>query len=206
MITVQQAERLSGVPVREWGGKCHQISSAIAKAVGGKVQRGYAPGIHPDPTSYWSGGLGQHSWVALPDGTVVDPTRWSTEPEGTEPYIWVGTDDDYDVGGSVLQGPADSPPDTWDTERPWIRLATESADDIGDLLGTPSDFIYEGPMEIDVSFEQLMWLANLAISPTERRGMLAMFFAAEVYEAIEAAGYKALIPIDRWNYVMNGGE
>jgi hypothetical protein len=207
MITVEEAEKIAGVPAREWGGKCHQISSALAPVVGGKVHRGYAPGIKPHPTSFWKGGLGQHSWIGMPDGTVVDPTRFSTEPAGTEPYIWVGPPDDYDAGGSRVRadrvGP---PPDTWDTEKEWIRLALGSVDYVGDLLGTPSNFRYEDPWEIDVSFEQIMWLANLPVLPKEDPRALAAWFAAEVYEAIDDAGYKALIPIDRWNYVMNGGE
>lgn len=208
-ITMEEAVEAAGVPAEEWGGKCHQISSALAERVGGKVHRGYAPGIKCHPESYWANGMAQHSWIALPDGTVVDPTRFTTEAPGTEPYIWVGPDDDYDAGGSRLQanrvGP---PPDTLDTGRELIYFRVGSAEYVGDLLESAEMDVYTDPDDdpgVLASFEQLIWLANLPVTAREQSRCIARFYAREIYEALDEVNLKALIPVDRWDLVMTGG-
>ena len=52
------------------------------------------------------------------------------------------------------------------------------------------------------SVEQLHYLATLPVKSKEQSGTLSRFFAAEVFEAIRAAGMGSLIPVDREVWVL----
>lgn len=200
-LDMEKALSIVGVPPEDWGGKCHQVSSALAPYMNGKVRRGYYLGPPPEPGTYWAKiGLGQHSWIELEDGQVCDPTRFSFR--GGEPELWVGPADEYDIGGCIQQGPSDSPPEIMDTDGELTELNAECVGYLVDLLGAdPLDF-NEDEGWIMISIEQAHWLAHLPILKKEGSGVLSRFFAAEVYEALCDAGFEALIPIDRLAWIL----
>lgn len=196
--TAAEYADLIGVPLDEWAGACHGISSAIAPLVGGVVRRGYFIG-DTKPGAYFHGSFSQHSWVELPDGQVLDPTRFAFV--GGEPEAWVGPDDDYDIGGCRSAAPSGSPPVVSGDD---VVLSMLSVDYVSDLLGGWADVEREGDDGGGVVFlamEQALWLANLPVKEREAPGVLARWFAAEVYEALVNAGQRALIPIDRLEWI-----
>jgi hypothetical protein len=214
--SAREAGELIGVPADEWTAKCHAISSLIVQAgiVEGNVRRGWFIG-ETKPGAYFHGRPAQHSWIGMPDGRVCDPTRHAFV--GGEPELWIGSDEEYDVGGMKTQGRGGEPPSIFDDEGEQIELNVSSVGYFGDLLGIPSEFRSdgtegdEGDDEDDapagdgwlmISFGVAHYLANLPVFDREGPGILSSFFAAEAYEALEAAGHRALIPIDRWEFVI----
>ena len=69
------------------------------------------------------------------------------------------------------------------------------------LFGLSSEWY--GEDWVTLTLEQIGWLANLPIrTRREEQGTLSSFFVAEVYQAIIDAGYGALIPIDRRDWIL----
>lgn len=196
MITPEEAEQIVGAPSGEWKGRCHEISMKLAPHIeGSKVRRGL---FHGQTTA----AVGQHSWIELPDGTVLDPTCHAFTDR---PAMWHGPADEYDIGGCRYQE-APSPPSYYETEHDEIELQLGSARYVADLLRQDSDLWSDGEETdswIMVSVEQLFWLANLPVREQEADGVLSRWFAAEVYEAIINAGHKAAIPIDRRKWILD---
>lgn len=201
MMTLEEAERIVGTPAEEWKNRCHEISMKLAPHIdGSKVRRGLFYG--PITAS-----VGQHSWIELPDGTVLDPTCHAFTDR---PPMWHGPADEYDVGGCRYQQ-APSPPRFYETEHDEIELNLGSVYYVADLLRQDTDLWGEGDENgwsegdnwIIVSVEQLFWLAHLPIRDKEENGVLARWFAAEVYEAIIDAGHGAAIPIDRRKWILD---
>lgn len=195
-----------GAPA-EWAGCCHQVSSAVADLIGEEhavVRRGYFLGpVAPDSYFGRLGGVSQHSWVELRDGRVLDPTRFAIV--GGKPWpLWVGPDDEYDIGGCKRAAPAGRAPHLCESAGEPIELKIESAGYVADLLGASSfDFSEEeGDSYVMVSREQAAWLANLPVKDREGAGVLSRMFAAEVYEALMDCGMSALIPIDRRDWIL----
>jgi hypothetical protein len=215
MATVtQKASRLGkrkmegrlGGPPETWAGNCHGASMAVVDELGedvAVVRRGYFTG-HCHPFSYFGrkGGVGQHSWVELRDGSVLDPTRFAITVEDPEWPVWHGPAGEYDIGGCRSQAPAGDPPSVFDSEHEPIELVCGSAEHLAvHLLGLPSEYYGEDWMQ--VSPEQVAWLAHLPIREgREDPGTISPFFAPELYEAIINAEQGALIPIDRRDWML----
>lgn len=195
--------RMGGGPAT-WAGNCHAVSTAVAELIGSDhatVRRGYFRGT-VDPDTYFGqrGGVGQHSWVELRDGRVCDPSRFALKACPAWP-LWVGPADEYDIGGCAGAAPAGSPPSPWDEDgRAPVALDLGSTDYVADLVGVPDEFRGDGYVEL--SMAQLVWLANLPVQDREQSGVLARFFAAEVFEAICNAGWSSLIPVDRRDWIL----
>jgi hypothetical protein len=87
----------------EWAGRCYELAQAGIKAglVYGKARYGHWVGPVAEDSMFHGKPVIHHGWVELPDGSVVDPTRW--EFEGKLPYIYHGPSDHYDVGGNLLR-------------------------------------------------------------------------------------------------------
>lgn len=84
------ADRI-GFSLDKWGGHCYQVAVALVRkgVVLGEVVTGY----YDDGEN-----VTDHCWIKLPDGTILDPTRFWLEDK--EPYIFQGpADDHYDEGG-----------------------------------------------------------------------------------------------------------
>ncbi len=197
LISLEEAEAVAGAPADEWKGRCHEISMKLAPHIeGAKVRRGY---FHGQTTAT----VMQHSWIELPDGTVLDPTCHAFTDR---PPLWHGPAEEYDIGGCRFAQPRSSPPSYYETDQGEVELNLGSARYLADLLGQDSDLwsdLEEDDSWILVSVEQLYWLANLPVQDKEQDGVLARWFAAEVYEAIIKAGHAAAIPIDRRKWILD---
>jgi hypothetical protein len=96
---ITSLEKLCG-PTRTWAGRCNHLAMAMVeqKLASGDVVFGVwrgrvAEGVPTTPLLTFGGVL--HSWIARPDGTVMDPTRWVFE--GVDPYIYEGPADLYQL-------------------------------------------------------------------------------------------------------------
>jgi len=200
--TREELESIMGKPIEEWAGQCHAAATVVQEAMGAEnasVRRGYYIG-EIAKGAYFDGRPSQHSWVELRDGTIVDPTRFAFTNEPVWP-LWTGDDTDYDVGGCKRTPPRGAPPDCYGSERDPVELELGDTQYLVDLMGLPSECYGEDWVTLTV--EQIGWLANLPIrTRREEQGTLSSFFAAEIYEAIIEAGYGALIPIDRRDWIL----
>lgn len=203
--TVAAVEAVLKTPAEDWQGRCHEVACGMleAKLVCGVERYGHYYG--PVREGYYRAGLPfyRHGWIEAAPGIVIDPTRWVFA--ACKPYIYVGPDDDYDPGGNRLRDGARGP-------YPWHKplgdsitvfdAAAYEAHEAGEVtkLGLPEEAMIRvtgltnGHGE-SFSFSQLFWLANL---PPDWYGP----HARAVYEALERAGQKALIPFDNWRMVM----
>ena len=144
---------------------------------------------------FFRGGVGrlfvQHGWVELGDRTVVDPTRWTLD--GKDPYIYVGPDDDYDVGGNQLRSAMRGDPPDFDESERVLSAPLALGGVFGVLLECPTRLAKA------VTRSQLFWLAN---SPPADFGTSVKAF----YEFLASQGLRALVPIDNWGLVMEEDE
>jgi len=94
-ISIRDVEKVAG-PVEDWPGNCYAIACAIVKAglVDGEAVYGHWTGdVHPKSMFYSRSGFCHHGWIRLPDGCVLDATRWVFE--NAKPYIYVGDPEDF---------------------------------------------------------------------------------------------------------------
>jgi hypothetical protein len=210
-LTLREAEHVvslrSGKRYRAktWAGRCHEIAIYLAPHVGGKPQYGHYIGPIDRGSDLFADradiGWTRHGWIARADGTVLDPTRWAFED--ARPYIYEGKADDYDAGGNKLRATLLRPPphlelaldnkghaDTSQVRTVLLALEVDAAAWVERLL---QNFPYALPGA--VSTQQAFWLANL---PLPRFGG----YAAEVYRALEQAGFTGFIPIDNRRAIL----
>lgn len=181
-----------GIPVSEWEGNCTVIAQAVLEAglvPNGKLQYGIWWGKISSDTIFGGRPFTHHSWIKLPDGTIVDPTRWVFE--GTEPYIFVGKNaGEYDFGSNRLRRetmsrfpiPAYEPGQ--DVTLPLCENTQRSIQTLFDNKDTR------------ISRSQVGWLANRAFDLFNRDT------TKEIYRAMVNAGYRAFIPIDNRNEIL----
>lgn len=200
--------RLGGPPA-SWAGNCHGASLAVVDELGEEVavvRRGYFTGrCHPLSHFGRQGGVSQHSWVELRDGSVLDPTRFAITFVDADWPVWHGAGGvvtaEYDIGGCRSQAPSGDAPSVLGSDGDPIELECESAEHFATMLALPAEYFGEGWMQI--SLEQIAWLAHLPIrAGSEDTGTISHFFAPELYEAIINAGHGALIPIDRRDWML----
>lgn len=189
-LTIQDLVALTGKTTDEWPGNCSFYANQVAKGfpeMGAKWEYGHWVGpIHPD--SFFGkrqNGFTHHAWTVLPDGRVLDPTRWVFE--FVDPYIFVGSGEHYDAGGNALRALMLKPcpaatPDKRD------RIIGEFSDDDLFTLSLASDGVIE---DNRLSASQLFWIANLPFDSMMGRH-------ASIYAALEAHGFKAMIPVDNY--------
>jgi len=87
---IRELEVRLGRPVGEWAGKCYMVAMALRDVLGkGELVTGF----YDDEEN-----VTDHGWLEMPDGSVVDPTRWTLEDR--KPYIYRGPPDGcYDKDG-----------------------------------------------------------------------------------------------------------
>ena len=102
-LTIEICEKGIKEPAHKWHKRCHEIAHRIVDAglVEGSVCYGHYLGPI-DPDGRWSNREGlafqRHGWILLPDGRILDPTRFSFENK--DPYLYIGENaDEYDEGG-----------------------------------------------------------------------------------------------------------
>jgi hypothetical protein len=120
---------------------------------------------------------------------IIDPTRWVFE--GVEPYIYVGRNDHYDMGGNELRAALRQPCPAYDSTAPRSKLAVWKYDRKAHQFvmakmfgGAPG-----------VTERMAAWLANAPLGDLGR-------FAAPIYRALIDAGHGAHIPIDNRHAVV----
>lgn len=215
-LTVAAVEKAIGMKAAEWSGNCYAVACAILRArmVKGRPAYGHWLGeVHRDSPFARDGKrppIVRHGWIAMKDGSVIDPTRWVFE--AAEPYIWHGMppddpdcedcgykefehdeDDDsatcsefrgprwpYDEGGDRLRAA---------TQRPFPQVGPGEPVCVRLLL--PSGVLRRLGISGQLTRQQAAWVANLPFSKLGRD-------AWAVCVALDAAGCRAYVPIDTW--------
>jgi len=215
-ITIEAAVKAMDWPVEKWEGNCFAVATQLVKSglVKGEAVYGAWYG-EINPLGYWGGRAGgmfvRHGWVLLPDGRILDPTRWSFE--GVEPYIWIGSGDakEYDHGNNRLQ-------EMVINRTPWphfddgtgeylFELLPEIVDDLengGAVLRDPFDpeQMERDPLDfshyrLTLTREQVFWIANFPLTRFSTKQ-----HAREVYIQIGEHKLDAYIPIDNRRAVL----
>jgi hypothetical protein len=199
-ITIRDAVKLIGSKTSDWEGKCFGVASALAPHLGGIAVYGHWLG-KINPKGYWKTRAGapfvQHGWVVLPgpDGkytenteTIVDPTRWSFEAK--KPYLWQGKNDGaYDEGGNEMRMHLSAHDVSNDNFIEPLDVSNGCLEHLAMLLR-------DGDVESGLILKsQVFTIANAAPK------ILDWFWVAEIYEALDKAGYHGLIPTDNWRMV-----
>lgn len=201
----------------KWAGMCHQASLAVVEEMAklgqsAVVRRGWFQG-QTVPGAYFHGRPCQHSWVELPDGRVLDPTRFAFVGGPAWP-LWIGPDDEYDVCGCRQQAPSSPPPHASESKSPLVELRfAEDGDDaargivqaVAWQTGIGGYCARITKQVIEVSVQQVFWLGNLPIKDTAELGTLPRELAEEVYTAIVRADLGSAIPIDRRDWILGDG-
>lgn len=200
-VTIAIVEERLNLPAVDWAGKCYDIASALVHEdiiYGRAVYGRFVGDVHPD--SFFGKRrqhpFVQHGWVSLPDGRILDPTRWSFE--ACEPYIWLGENDgSYDEGGNQFRIETMSP---WPEAEPddkqlsfklsanVIRALEKFGADITDEEIDPIDYDL---MNVEMTPKQVFWVANL---PRQYFGSDQN--ARDVYIQIIEHQLEGFIPID----------
>lgn len=185
-------------PTKEWPGRCFEIASrAVDAGVPGKALYGHWLGPVAKGTLFEGRdrvGFVRHGWIELPDGRIIDATRWCFE--GASPYVYIGKNDHYDMGGNAFRRAVMRPPPAWSPDEKQIRFdgstpAWNFVEKILNLESLYDDHDYKIGFITD---EQMFWLANLDLQALGEH-------AKEVYAFIIRRGREALIPIDNRRHV-----
>jgi len=171
-------------PTSEWEGQCYAIACIAAPLVGGEAVYGHWLG-NVSSNGYWAAykdlAVIRHGWVVLPNGNLLDPTRWSFE--AVAPYIWEGHSGfPYDPGGQRLRREVRSAPPT-----PWgnvihLNLSRKVQSHLGRILEIEWT-------KGDLTALELGWLACAPLDDLEP-------YAPEFFQALIEANLGAFIPID----------
>jgi hypothetical protein len=181
-------------PTELWKGNCFGVASQLVakKLVKGTAVYGHWLGPIAEGSVFATkGGLAfcQHGWIALPDSSIVDPTRWVFE--GVKPYIFHGESLGlYDEGGNGFRTAMMSGPPAFDP-----------SDKTFEVSGMPSsawNFVKQ-ILKLDgtkqdpgiLTHRQLQWLANLSPSVLGEH-------QTGVYQTLERLHRTAFIPIDNY--------
>ena len=197
--TLREVERALGEPATAWVARCYEIACAIVerKLVDGVAVYGHWTGpIAPRSRFADKAGAGfcQHGWIILPDGRVLDPTRWAFEV--VRPYLYLGPSEHYYEGGNRLRHarmpeamPARTESRTYELS---ARVLREPR-----ALAYVRGFLPAGERTTRIGLDQLFWLANR--DPRTLGG-----HAASIFEWLKRIGHGSLIPIDNLRMVEEG--
>lgn len=183
------------VRTKDWAGNCYFIASLCLqhKVVEGKLCYGNWTGSI-SPASLFGGrgdvGFVHHGWVEMEDGRIFDPTRWAFGEQGI-PYIYVGENDHYDVGGNQYRTDNRREPPVFKNdakEKMVIKFNPTIRTFVKELLK-------DKRRTDEYSFDQLYWLSNLSMVEFG-------LHAKAIYIALDKGGMGACIPIDNWNYCV----
>ncbi len=201
MIMLKQLEEKAG-PALKWAGQCHGIAMIAAEMIEGAVALyGHYLGQVDEKSMFHVKLLIQHGCVLLPDGRILDPTRW--EFEGKKPYLFVTDDgEDYDEGGNKFRTANRSPPPAFDSADKFVTLNER-------ILSGPARAFAERTLCCDhaygecelgvVTIPQLFWLANM--DPRAMEG-----HAKDIYKMFKKLDLIGFVPIDNQNMVKQGRD
>jgi hypothetical protein len=196
--TLVECEAAVGEPATAWGSRCHEIATKIVGSglvPGAKAVYGLWIGPISPQSTFRARPFTHHGWIRLPDGSILDPTRWAFE--AVEPYLYHGPNDHYDPGGNKIHRLLFGEVPPYDPEERQYEFTQQ-------LLSGPAWTLVEKLVEADLNMEQepgtlcmrqVAYLANLPPA-------LLNEHAKEIYRALEQLGCKAFIGIDNWKEVM----
>lgn len=228
-LTITDVEKAIKIPTAQWEGNCYSIACAIIESglVKGRAVYGHYYGPVAK-TGYWKDRrhhpFQRHGWIELPDGRILDPTRWSFE--NRTPYLHICDPlsdvhvcrtcdhvEDEHKSGFLRECAVENCgcPDFERKEREYdeggnlLMKAMENPpppftfkDLKVELAVKPS--VYNQVIDLlgnppHVTKPMCFWLANLSLATL---GDLAK----DVYQALVKAGMDALIPIDNRRAVL----
>ncbi len=206
MITISEIEKAFGLPAPEWAGKCYEVACAAADLIDGAVAvyGHYLGDVAPGTLFSGRPGFVQHGWVLLPDGSVLDPTRWAFE--GVDPYLYVAPmSDEYDEGGNKLRTALQGQAPTFNCEDRVVNIKPRILPMAAwawmeSVLGLQDHFGDEGYEPGDVGFMQLVWIANL----DPRMMGVDGEHTVDIYAMLGKLDQMALVPIDNQLMVEQG--
>lgn len=196
-LTVNQISERINIPLPHWAGNCAAIAHALVAngLVEGEEVRGLWVGPINKKSTFYGHPFAGHSWVELPDGMIIDPTRFAFE--GAQPYVYVGYDEEgyYDAGGNIVRAMFHSAAPTPNPDDRLIELELDSPSRAY-VLDWLNNLAYEVTSTgITVRLNQAYWLANLSL---QQLGLVAK----PLYTALTQAKLKAAVPLDNYRKVM----
>jgi len=180
------------VPLKDWPERCHEIAGRMQKAgyfADGLLSYGLWTGPIAEGSTFAGRPICRHGWVEMPDGSIVDPTRWAFED--VEPYMYVGPSDYYDFGGNEMRSRTLGPMPRF-PEAPYFNVP---------LIGPAAAFV-ENLLKFPVialGQNHLFWLAN---QPLAFLGE----YAEPIYRALEALSMLAFVPFDNRTRVFGESQ
>jgi hypothetical protein len=193
---VRAVENKIGIMAPDWEGRCHQVASMIVDKFpdvfnGAKLRYGLWTGPIAPGSCFEGRPFTHHGWIEMPDGSIVDPTRWVFE--GRKPYIYAGTLDErlYDTASDKFRTTLMRPcPKRKNGNKLFGKPLTKE-------LVMPLSRIAGFVLDKTITVNQAFWIANLPMS-------VLGHFAKPVYEWLIASGSRAMIPIDNRRYILGG--
>lgn len=185
--------------LNRWKGNCYCVASKIVKedVLMTECRAVYGHYLGPvSSKSYFKSYKGMpfisHGWVLLPNGDIIDPTRWVFEAK--EPYMAFidhmdDTTEEYDEGGNQWREAWVSPPPEYSKEDRQVSFKEEEFDKLDGrtyvlgLLGDKRKDIEK------LCSDQIFWLANLSLDTLG-------IYVREIYAYIQHVDQDAFIPFD----------
>lgn len=207
--TAEDLSKEIGIPLEQWPGNCHGIAEAVLRRVpveGMRLVRGFFNGFISRNSVYKGGGVQQHSWLELADGRILDPTRWAMTNPG-KPAIYIGYNDHYDEAGLMMRA----------QHRPAMSFSMMMSQGKGN---SPSGHVLKKIRKMDaLQVRDLFDAGNLTPPAGEPQLRDADRLYGRIYDPVEhfdqpedffsglqAAGLKAIIPIDTATRVLSPEE
>jgi hypothetical protein len=183
--SLKKVEAVLG-PAHTWAGRCYAIAKQMVEKglVKGKARYGHWLGPVVKGTIFSYRPIIQHGWIVVGD-KIVDPTRWVFE--GVKPYIYYGKNDYYDVGGNTLREKMMGAPLPQSGKKCNLPLPSKSKEYFLSLLGAKEFWTSD-----------LFWLGNLSLN-------ILGIHAKALYTALKKIGRPAVVPIDNYRLIMEGG-
>ena len=196
-IQIEDVEKAIKLPTEQWRGKCHQIAALMLehKLIKGKLRYGHwtGPVVNGSKFEKYPDGLVHHGWIELPNGQIVDPTRFDFEQK--PPYIYVGPNDYYDAGGNEYRLKTMQPAPQFNFEEKCIDLTVDNTDAIEFIENHLNRKVID--KRVIITVKQAFWLANLPLQILDKA-------AKPIYSALIKAEMGAFIPFDNRKLVFEG--
>lgn len=211
-LDAEQCEKVIGVPLDRWPGQCTLVAHLFLTrklAPKGMVEvYGMWHGVIAQGSPFAGRPMARHGWLRTPVTSgqdrsavvVIDPTRWVFE--GVKPYVYQGVEGaEYDEGMMALRslgrGPPPSPVIAAGEKTTSLTVLETGTRKAKAALKWVRTFFPEAPVFNQM---QLGWLANMPPSEMGEHGD----HAAVIYQAMDQAGRKTLVPIDWWRAFERG--
>jgi hypothetical protein len=192
--TIDEAASTIGIPAPEWASRCYEIATKIAasglmQAVAdefGAIRVNY--GVYAGPVAATSifarNPFPRHGWLELDSGPVIDPTRWVFE--ATSPHVAVEDIDQYDLGAFRTKAAFSRTVPPFSREGAHeFKCSMSVAHALDRMLGREGHVVHSGFL----GRAQALHVASEHPARFERH-------AVAVFDAFDANGLSALVPVD----------